>query len=85
MLRVLGGKHVEVEVRYRITGDRSVDMSDGRGMGTHTEFRNTASEALATVARFRDQGYLNAQIIDSGTNEPCDEAALARSAAAEGR
>jgi hypothetical protein len=84
MFRVLDGKHTEGEVRYRVTADIDADTRTGRLMGSHTEFLDKAVEALSSARRLCDEGYLNVEITDTTTGEPCDEASLGRAAEAEG-
>ena len=85
MLRMPDGKHSEAEVRYKISAERNLDMTAGRAMGSHAEFRRKPAEAVATARRLRREGYSNVRITDISKGEPCDEASLERAAWAEGR
>ena len=84
MLRVLAVKHTEADVLYRISAERSAAITAGRVMGSHVEYRRKAADAVATARRLRAEGYLNVEITDTSTGEPCDEASLERAARAEG-
>lgn len=85
MLRMRDGKHTEAEVRYKISAGRHLDVTAGRAMGCHAEFRRKPAEAVATARRLRREGYSNVRITDISKGEPCDEASLERAAWAEGR
>jgi hypothetical protein len=56
----------------------------GRIIGSHTEFLDKAAEALSSARRLCDEGYLNVEITDTTTGEPCDKVSLERAARAEG-
>ncbi len=84
MLRVLDGKHTEAGVRYRVTADIDMDTEAGRFLGTHTEFVDEAAEALSSVRRLCDEGYLHVEVTDTTTGKPCDEAGLERASRADG-
>jgi hypothetical protein len=70
-------------MRFRISGDRNVEMAAGRHTNRPIEFHSRAADTLAAVHRLRGNGYPGVRVTDPTTGEEYDDASLRRVAEAE--